>query len=101
MPALGAGEADASAPHPLRRRQSRRLRSLPAPSSLRSCGLLPRSVDEQRDELLEADARPPAEAFTSLRRVADELVVLAALERLVDAHVFAPVEPGMREGELD
>src|SRR6266516_2265940 len=37
MPAPGAGKAGASALCPLRRRPSRRLRSWPAPSSLRSC----------------------------------------------------------------
>src|SRR5207237_7597831 len=67
----------------------------------RSCELLSRSVDEQRDELLEADGRLPAEALLRLRGVAQELITLAALQGRVDAHVLAPVEPRVCEGELD
>ena len=56
-------------------------------------------VDEQRDELLERDLRRPAEPLARLRRVADEVVQLRlpALQRLVDVHVLAPVEPDVLE----
>ena len=46
--------------------------------------------------------RRPAETLARLRRVADEVVQLrlAALQRLVDVHVLAPVEPDVLERGL-
>ena len=60
-------------------------------------------VDEQRDELLERDLRLPPEPLARLRRIADEVVELglAALQRLVDVDIRAPVESCVLERALD
>src|SRR5438445_6700604 len=69
-----------------------------SPRRLRAqCGQV--GLDHALHELLEADARPPAQALTRPARVADAGRALGgAYERLVDTHVALGVETGAGKG---
>ena len=60
-------------------------------------------VDQEAHERVERHLRLPAEPGTGTGRVADEVVqlCLAALQRLVDHHILAPVETDVPEREAD
>ena len=56
-------------------------------------------VDHHRDELPERDARLPAELFSRLRRVADQVIDLGRPDqRRIRDHVPLRIEPRVGEG---